>query len=129
MAVAVCACVAVTVPAAGPQDVAVPAPLQLEALNSTVAVAVTVHNSSLFLPTGFSLSEDVATTCSFIFTEYDQDPKVLSSSYEGLKSPKEVGKIDLVQKNRKSMRLDAPSGQHLRAAVRSAQGESWRLAQ
>ena len=91
MAVAVCACVAVTVPAAGPQDVAVPAPLQLEALNSTVAVAVTVHNSSLFLPTGFSLSEDVATTCSFIFTEYDQDPKVLSSSYEGLKSPKKVG--------------------------------------
>ena len=60
-----------------------------------ITVTVTVHNSSLIPPTGFSLSEDVATTYSFILTECDQDPKVLSSSYEGLTSPKKVGKIDL----------------------------------
>ena len=56
----------------------------------TVTVTVTVHNSSLIPPAGLSSSEDVATTYSFIFTEYDQDPKVLSSSYEGLKPPKKV---------------------------------------
>ena len=54
-----------------------------------------LDNSTLVPPTGFSLSEDLDTTPSFVFTEYDQDPKVLSSSCEGLKPPNKVGKIDL----------------------------------
>ena len=52
-------------------------------------------NSPLIPPTGFSLSEDVDATPSFIFTAYDLDLRLLDSSYEGLKSPKKVGKIDL----------------------------------
>ncbi len=47
-------------------------------------------NSTLIPPTGVSLSEDVDTIPSFIFTEYDQNPRVLRGCYEGLKSPKEV---------------------------------------
>jgi len=38
------------------------------------------------------LSEDLDATYGFIFAENDQDPRVLSGSYEGLKSPKKVGK-------------------------------------
>ena len=39
-----------------------------------------------------SLSEDADATCSFNFTEYDQDLRVLRGCYEGLKSPKKVQK-------------------------------------
>ena len=39
---------------------------------------------------GRQLSEDLDATYSFIFTDYDQDPRVLRGSYEGLKSPKKV---------------------------------------
>ena len=60
-----------------------------------ITVIVTVHSSSLIPPTGFSLSEDLGTTYSFILTEYDLDLRVLSSSYAGLKVPQKVGKFDL----------------------------------
>ncbi len=43
--------------------------------------------------TGFSISEDVDSTSSFILTEYDLDLRVLRGCYVGLKSPKKVGKI------------------------------------
>ena len=49
-----------------------------------------LENSTLIPPTGFSLSEDVDTTPSFILTEYDLDLRVLRGCYEGLKSPKKV---------------------------------------
>ncbi len=48
-----------------------------------ITVTVAVHSSSLIPPTGFSRSEDLGTTPSFILTEYDLDLKALSSSYEG----------------------------------------------
>ncbi len=60
-----------------------------------IAVTVAVHSSSPIPPTGLSLSEDWGTTYSLILTEYDPDLRVLGSSYERLKSPKKVGKIDL----------------------------------
>ena len=40
-------------------------------------------------PTGLWLSEDLDTTYSFIFTEYDQDLRALGGGYEGRKSPQE----------------------------------------
>ena len=42
--------------------------------------------------TGFSLSENVDATPSFILTEYDPDLGVLGGCYVGSKSPKEVEK-------------------------------------
>ncbi len=54
------------------------------------------RDTTLIPPTGFSLSEDIDTTPGFILTEYDQNLRVLSGSYEGLKSPKKVRKIVLV---------------------------------
>ena len=40
---------------------------------------------------GVSLSEDVDTTYSFIFTECDQNLRALRGCYEGLKPPKTIG--------------------------------------
>ena len=51
--------------------------------------------STLIPPAELSLSEDLDTTYSLIFADYDQDLRVLSGSYEGLKSPKKVQKIVL----------------------------------
>ncbi len=52
-----------------------------------------LDNSTLIPPAGISLSEDVDTTYSFIFTEYDQNLRLLRGCYEGSKPPKEVGQI------------------------------------
>ena len=49
-----------------------------------------LDDSTLIPPTGISLSEDVDTTYSSIFAEYDQNLRVLRGCYEGLKSPKKV---------------------------------------
>ena len=61
----------------------------------TVTVTATVRSSSRVPPTGFSLSADLGTIYSFIFTEYDQDPEVLSSSCEGLTILNKIGKVEL----------------------------------
>ena len=53
----------------------------------------TLRNSTLVPPTEFLLSEDVDTTYSFIFTEHDQNLRVLRGCYEGLKPPNKVRKI------------------------------------
>ena len=52
-----------------------------------------LENSTLIPPTGFSLSEDVDSTASFILTEYGLDLRVLRGCDVGLKSPKKVQKF------------------------------------
>ncbi len=66
--------------------------------HTEICVIPPPENSTLVPPTGFSLSEDVDTTPSFILTEYDLDPRVLRGCYEGLKSPKKVITIDKTSK-------------------------------
>ena len=51
---------------------------------------VTLHNSTLIPPTGFSLSEDLGTTPGSILTEYGPDPWVLRGCYKGPNSSKKV---------------------------------------
>jgi len=51
-----------------------------------------MKNSTVIPPTGISLSEDVDATYGFIFTEYDQNLRVLRGCHEGSKSPKKVVK-------------------------------------
>ena len=51
----------------------------------------TLHNSTLIPATGFSLSEVIDATPSFILTEYGPDPWVLRGCYKVLKSSKKVG--------------------------------------
>ncbi len=52
-----------------------------------------VRSSSLIPSTGYSLSEDLGATYSFILTEYDLDLRFLSSSYAGLKVSKKSEKV------------------------------------
>ncbi len=66
--------------------------------HTEICVIPPPENSTLVPPTGFSLSEDVDATPSFILTEYDLDPRVLRGCYEGLKSPKKVRTIDKISK-------------------------------
>ena len=51
-----------------------------------------MKNSTVIPPTGISLSEDVDTTPSFIFAEYDQDLRVLRGCYKASKSRNNVEK-------------------------------------
>ena len=66
--------------------------LSMEHPHTEIFVIPPLENSTLIPPAGFSLSEDVDTTPSFILTEYDLDLRVLRGCYEGLKSPKKVEK-------------------------------------
>ncbi len=52
----------------------------------------TLHNSTLIPATGFSLSEVIDATPSFILTEYGPDPWVLRGCYKGPNSSKKVRK-------------------------------------
>ncbi len=54
-----------------------------------------LDNSTLISPTGISLSEDVDTTYSSIFAEYDQNLRALRGCYEGLKPPKKAKKNEV----------------------------------
>ena len=84
-------------------------------------------NSTLIPPAGFSLSEDVDTTPSFILTEYDLDLRVLRGCYEGLKSP---NKAETNTRNRPPVRgSDSVHDEHRARFLRTLESpQQWRSA-
>ncbi len=62
-------------------------------MEEVLLVKFLMKNSTVIPPTGISLSEDVDATYGFIFTEYDQNLRVLRGCYEGVESPKKVGNV------------------------------------
>ena len=74
------------------------------------------QKSSLFPPTGFSLSEDVDTTPGFVLTEYDLDLRVLGGCCEGLKSPKNGIKHNIKKRKKAFIRLEIKKERSSRTA-------------